>query len=126
MITLEDIRKPVTAELAAYEEFIERQFTADGELLNDMLKYALSSRGKGVRPLLVMLSASLNAPVKGASLGRRACLSAMLVEMIHVASLIHDDVIDESDTRRGKPSGNAQWQSKREGILGDLERKSGV
>lgn len=119
MITLDSIRKPVTAELEAFDQFVERQFTAEGELLSDMLRYALSARGKGIRPLLVMLSAALNAPVKGASTGRRACLAAMLVEMIHVASLIHDDVIDEADTRRGKPSVNARWQSHKAVILGD-------
>ena len=119
MITLEDIRKPVTAELEAFDAFVESQFTAEGELLSDMLRYALSSRGKGIRPLLVMLSAALNAPVKAAAGGRRACLAAMLVEMIHVASLIHDDVIDEADTRRGKPSVNARWQSRNAVVVGD-------
>lgn len=119
MITLENIRKPVTAELAAFEEFVERQFTAEGELLSDMLRYALSARGKGIRPTLVMLSAAMNAPVRGAATGRRACLAAMLVEMIHVASLIHDDVIDEADTRRGHASVNARWQSHKAVILGD-------
>lgn len=119
MTTLEIIRKPVAAELKAYEEFIEKQFTAEGELLAEMLRHALTARGKGIRPLLVMLSAALNAPMRGASLGRRPCLAAMLVEMIHVASLIHDDVIDESDQRRGKPSANALWQSHKAVILGD-------
>lgn len=119
MITLDTIRKPVTAELEAFEEFVGRQFTAEGELLSEMLLHALTSRGKGIRPLLVMLSAAMNASVKGAAKGRRACLAAMLVEMIHVASLIHDDVIDESDTRRGKPSVNARWQSHKAVILGD-------
>ena len=47
MITLDDIRKPVTAELEALDEFVDRQFTAEGELLSDMLRYALSARGKG-------------------------------------------------------------------------------
>lgn len=128
MITLENIRKPVTAELAAFEEFIERQFTAEGELLSDMLRYALSARGKGIRPTLVMLSAAMNASVKGASTGRRACLAAMLVEMIHVASLIHDDVIDEADMRRGRASVNARWQSHKAVILGDyiLARNMGI
>ena len=102
MITLDDIRKPVTAELEALDEFVDRQFTAEGELLSDMLRYALSARGKGIRPMLVMLSAAMNAPVKGA-----------------VASLIHDDVIDEADMRRGKPSANARWQSHKAVILGD-------
>ena len=81
MITLDDIRRPVTAELAAFEEFVERQFTAEGELLSDMLRYALTARGKGIRPLLVMLSAAMNAPVRGAAGGRRASLAAMLVEI---------------------------------------------
>ena len=103
MITLESIRKPVAEELRAYDAFVARQFTAEGELLSDMLRYALSSRGKGIRPLLVILSAAMNAPVEGAAAGLRTSLAAMLVEMIHVASLIHDDVIDEADTRRGKP-----------------------
>lgn len=128
MITLENIRKPVTEELAAFDEFVERQFTAEGELLSDMLRYALSARGKGIRPTLVMLSAAMNAPVKGASTGRRACLAAMLVEMIHVASLIHDDVIDEADMRRGRASVNARWQSHKAVILGDyiLARNMGI
>ncbi|MCM1150897.1 MAG: polyprenyl synthetase family protein [Alistipes sp.] len=119
MTALDTIRRPVEAELKAFDEFVERQFTAEGELLSEMLHYALSARGKGVRPLLVMLSAALNAPVRGASSGRRPCLAAMLVEMIHVASLIHDDVIDESDTRRGRPSVNARWQSHKAVLLGD-------
>lgn len=119
MITLDTIRKPVTAELEIYDEFVESQFTAEGELLSDMLRYALAARGKGIRPLLVILSAAMNAPIQGAVPGRRTCLAAMLVEMIHVASLIHDDVIDESDTRRGKPSVNARWQSHKAVILGD-------
>ena len=119
MITLEEIRKPVTAELAAFDEFVERQFTAEGELLSDMLRYALSSRGNGIRPLLVFLSAALTASVTGAAGGRPTSLAAMLVEMIHVASLIHDDVIDEADTRRGRPSVNARWQSHKAVILGD-------
>lgn len=71
MTTLDIIRKPVEAELRAFDEFVERQFTAEGELLSEMLQYALSSRGKGIRPLLVMLSAAMNAPMPGASLGRR-------------------------------------------------------
>ena len=120
MITLDTIRKPVTAELEAFDEFVDRQFTAEGELLADMLRYALSSRGKGIRPLLVILSAAMNSPVEGAAKGRRVHLAAMLVEMIHVASLIHDDVIDESDTRRGRPSANARWQSHKAVILGDF------
>lgn len=121
MITLDTIRKPVTAELEAFDEFVRIvQFIGPrGKLLSDMLRYALSSRGKGIRPLLVLLSAAMNSPVAEAAKGRRVHLAAMLVEMIHVASLIHDDVIDEADMRRGKPSANARWQSHKAVILGD-------
>ena len=119
MITLDAIRQPVVKELEAYEAFLERQFKAEGDLLNDMLRHALSSRGKGVRPLLVALSAALNARTAGASGGPRVSLAAMLVEMIHTASLIHDDVIDEADERRGRPSANAIWQSHKAVLLGD-------
>lgn len=119
MISLDSIRQPVLKELDAYEAFLERQFTADGDLLNEMLQHALSSRGKGVRPLLVALSAAMNARTAGASGGQRVSLAAMLVEMIHTASLIHDDVIDEADERRGRPSANALWQSRKAVLLGD-------
>ncbi|MBR5465164.1 MAG: polyprenyl synthetase family protein [Alistipes sp.] len=119
MITLDAIRQPVTKELDAYEAFLERQFTAEGDLLNNMLRHALSSRGKGVRPMLVALSAAMNARTSGATGSPRVSLAAMLVEMIHTASLIHDDVIDESDERRGRPSANAIWQSHKAVLLGD-------
>ncbi|MBR5849566.1 MAG: polyprenyl synthetase family protein [Alistipes sp.] len=120
MITLDSIRKPVLRELESYEAFVERQFTAEGDLLNEMLREALASRGKGVRPLLVALSAALNGRTEGAAGSPRVSLAAMLVEMIHLASLIHDDVIDESDTRRGRPSINARWQSHKAVLLGDF------
>ena len=119
MVTLDKIRKPIGADLDAFDEFVVRNFTAEGKLLSDMLRYALSARGKGIRPTVVLLAAGLNAPVRRERMGQRAYLAALPVEMIHVASLIHDDVIDESDMRRGKPSVNARWQSHRAVLLGD-------
>lgn len=119
MVTLDAIRNPVAKDLEAFDEFVARKFNAEGELMSNMLSYALSSRGKGIRPTIVLLSAGLNAASAGATTGQRAYLAAMLVEMIHMTSLIHDDVIDESDTRRGKPSVNARWQSHKAVLLGD-------
>ncbi len=118
MITLDTIRQPVAEDLAAIEAFIRSRMTAGSELLSQMLDYALSTRGKGIRPLLVALSAAMNSRhYRPGDL--RVSLAAMLVEMIHVASLIHDDVIDESDLRRGAPSVNARWQSRNAVVLGD-------
>ncbi len=117
MATLNDIKAPILKELEEFDNFIADQFKADSELLSEMLSYALSTRGKGVRPLIVMLSAALNSANNIVS--RRAWVAATMVEMIHLSSLIHDDVIDSSDMRRGKPSLNAKWQSRKAILVGD-------
>ncbi|HCP59624.1 MAG TPA: polyprenyl synthetase family protein, partial [Alistipes obesi] len=96
MVTLDAIRGPVAQELEEFDAFVRRNFKVENELLSGMVDYILSSRGKGVRPLLVLLSAALNAPAGGRGIGQRTYLAAMLVEIIHTASLIHDDVIDEA------------------------------
>lgn len=128
MISINDIRKPIIKDLEAFDTFIADNFSAEGELLQEMLTYALSSRGKGIRPILTLLIASLHSPIaarEGDFSGetqhctKRTYLAAMLVEMIHTASLIHDDVLDSADERRGKPSVNAKWQSNMAIILGD-------
>ena len=120
MVTLDAIREPVLKELEEFEAFVRRNFKVENELLAAMVDYILSTRGKGVRPLLVLLSAALNASVTGRNVGQRSYLAAMLVEIIHTASLVHDDVIDESDTRRGRASANAKWQSRNAVVLGDF------
>ena len=126
MATIKNIRRPIEADLAAFDGFVAENFNAEGDLLQEMLSYALSSRGKGVRPILAMLAAALHSKApKGEACGtericsKRTYLAAMLVEMIHTASLIHDDVLDEADERRGRPSVNAKWQSDTAIILGD-------
>lgn len=94
--------------------------------MSEMLAHVLSSRGKGVRPIIVMLASALTSAANSREWveGERNCtkrtyLAAMLVEMLHTASLIHDDVIDGADTRRGRPSANALWQSRNAVVLGD-------
>lgn len=117
MVTIDRIRKPIEVELAGFDSFVRTHFSAEGDLLAEMLEYVLSSRGKGIRPIVTMLSAGLVAPER--PIGKRTYLAAMLVEMIHVASLIHDDIIDEADMRRGRASVNARWQSKNAVLTGD-------
>lgn len=111
MTTLDTIRKPIEEDLKRFDDFVRRNFNERGDsLLAQMLDYVLSSRGKGLRPAIVMLSAGANSPSGG--FGMRTMLAGMLVEMIHVASLVHDDVIDESDMRRGRASVNAPLASR--------------
>ena len=128
MTSINDIRKPILKDLEAFDAFIAENFSAEGELLQEMLTYALSSRGKGIRPILTLLIASMHSPIAAQDgdysgerqhCTKRTYLAAMLVEMIHTASLIHDDVLDSADERRGKPSVNAKWQSNMAIILGD-------
>ena len=127
MISIDDIRKPILADLEAFDEFVAQNFTAEGDLMQEMLTYALSSRGKGVRPIVTMLSALLqisqsrivDSESQERLCSKRTYLAAMLVEMIHTASLIHDDVLDSAMERRGKASVNAKWQSDMAVILGD-------
>ncbi|MFI3248898.1 MAG: polyprenyl synthetase family protein [Rikenellaceae bacterium] len=117
MVTLTQIQDPIQESLAEFDKFVAEQFRTDNPILGKMLIDALSSRGKGVRPMLVMLCAGLTS--NSGVVTRRAHIAAMMVEMIHLSSLIHDDVIDEALTRRGKPSLNAKWQSKRAVLTGD-------
>ncbi len=117
MVTLDMIRKPIIEELQLFEQMVHDNFSEEGTPMSEMLNYALSSRGKAIRPTLVLLSAALNSPIGSA--GKRAALAGMLIEMIHVASLIHDDVIDDAATRRGKASLNARWQSRNAIVAGD-------
>ena len=126
MISINDIRKPILGDLEAFDAFIADNFSAEGELLQEMLTYALSSRGKGIRPIVTLLAASLHSPLATTEYNdnerhctKRTYLAAMLVEMIHTASLIHDDVLDSADERRGRASVNAKWQSNMAVILGD-------
>ena len=123
MITINDIRRPISADLEAFDKFVADNFNAEGEMLQEMLTYALSSRGKGIRPILTMLSGltCTAAPYRPdeRNCTKRTYLAALMMEMIHTASLIHDDVLDSADERRGKPSVNAKWQSNLAIILGD-------
>ena len=118
MVTLDDIRRPIADRIEVFEEFVRSSFCEkEGSLLADMVEYVLSSRGKGLRPMLTMLSAA--AVSTTGDFGKRTMLAAMLIEMIHTASLVHDDVIDESNMRRGQASVNARWQSRNAVIVGD-------
>ncbi len=117
MVTLAQIKSPINDALTEFDSFVASQFRSENSLLSEMLMDAMSSRGKGVRPIIAMLSAGMTS--KSGAVTKRVYIAAMMVEMIHLTSLIHDDVIDESLTRRGAPSLNAKWQSKRAVITGD-------
>ncbi len=116
MSVLDDIRKPVLEDLDAYGAFLKRNITSDRDFVSGILDYIFDNRGKGIRPLLVMLSAGMHS---ARGIGARTFTACMLVDMLHTASLIHDDVIDHSDKRRGKPSVNSRWGNHNAVLAGD-------
>jgi octaprenyl-diphosphate synthase len=106
--------------LEEYKEFLGRYMRSDSRHVGAILNYILENGGKNIRPITVLLSAAMHAPDPERSPGLRAYLGAMLVEMMHTASLVHDDVIDQSDMRRGKPSVRAMLNSRNAVIVGDF------
>lgn len=116
MSTLEQILQPVAAEMEVCGKYMREHMIADEPLVQSMMDYIIDNRGKGLRPLLVLLSSKINS---SEPLGERTYLSAMLVEMIHTASLVHDDVIDESPMRRGNQSVNGRWGANSAVLCGD-------
>ena len=113
-ITLEEIQLPIAGKIRSYEEYIASILHSDNRYVASITDYILSNRGKQLRPLLVLLSAALHGEVAD-----RSYMGASLVEMIHTASLIHDDVVDEAYVRRSAPSVNALWHSRTAVLIGD-------
>ena len=118
MTTLDRIKAPVATQLDRYEAYLRESLHSDDPLVNDMVAYVLASRGKAIRPLMALLGAAMYRD--GEELPPSSYMAAMMLEMIHTATLIHDDVIDEAFTRRGKHSVNALWMSQRAVLVGDF------
>ena len=102
---------------AVRQEYLRRMTQGDGNLLQQVEQYVVSHEGKMLRPQLTLLAA---ATLGDAVLNsRRTLLMATCVEMLHNASLLHDDVIDHADSRRGMPSVNARWDNSVAVLVGD-------
>ena len=114
MATITEIRLPIEPAWKQYERLMEISLRADNKLQQEVLSYVGSRRGKQLRPLLVMLSAQICNPVTDKTLK-----SAVALELLHTASLIHDDVVDNSDTRRGIASVHTKWTNKVAVLIGD-------
>ena len=114
MKTLEQIIHPIAIELAQFEAFFEKTMKAETEPMNSIMHYVLDSRGKRLRPILVLLSAKLFGEVNSQTLR-----AATFVEMVHSATLIHDDVVDNADSRREKASVKARFGNLSAVLAGD-------
>jgi octaprenyl-diphosphate synthase len=107
-------KKVISSELAYFDEYFTGYLTSEVPLLNDIFNYIIKHKGKQIRPMLALLCARM-----GGSLNERSYCAALLVEILHTASLVHDDIVDESMERRGAFSINALWNNKISVLVGD-------
>lgn len=120
-MTLDEIRTPIEKELRTFRDYFKKAMLSDVPLVNLIAKYLVRTKGKQVRPMLVLLAASAAGEVRDASYR-----AALLVELLHTATLVHDDVIDEADTRRGLPSIRNLWRNKAGVLMGDYLLAKGL
>lgn len=121
MSILTEIRKPVEKEMADFEAYFNRTMTSEIPLLKIILNYILRRKGKQMRPLLVFLTAGLNGRIS-----EPTYVAATLIELLHTASIVHDDVVDDANERRGALSINALWNSKIAVLVGDYMLSKGL
>jgi octaprenyl-diphosphate synthase len=118
---LKKISLPIENELEEFRKEFRNAMRSRVALIDLISKYLLRQKGKKIRPILVLLSARLCGGIN-----KRTYIGATLVEMLHTATLIHDDVVDEAKTRRGFPSINAVWKNKIAVLMGDYLLSRGL
>ena len=114
MKALSEIISPIVDDLAQFDAFLKQSLKAETEPMDGIVRHATPSRGKHLRPILVLLGAKLFGAVNEQTLR-----VATFVEMVHTATLIHDDVVDNSDQRRGLASVKAQFGNLSAVLSGD-------
>lgn len=121
MKKLSHIKEPVISELNQFEKRFGVSMKSKVPLLNIITRYILKRKGKQIRPLLVFLSAKATGNVTDATY-----TAASLIELLHTATLVHDDVVDDSNIRRGFFSINALWKNKIAVLVGDYLLSRGL
>lgn len=121
MNSIRQIQEPITQELAEFEVKFKEQIRSKVFLLNSITNYIVKRKGKQIRPMFVFLSAMACGGITEAS-----HRGAGLIELLHTATLVHDDVVDESNYRRGFFSVNALWKNKIAVLVGDYLLSKGL
>ena len=120
-VSLDQIRSPVAEDLDRFRVHFRDAMRTPVGLLDKLVRYLLRNKGKEVRPLLVLLSAKLCG-----NLTETSYRAAALVELLHSATLVHDDVVDDADQRRSAFSINALWKNKASVLFGDFLLSRGL
>lgn len=113
-LSMAAVQRPVRRELERVQALLGESFHTPIPILNQVGEYVLATRGKKFRPTLLLLVAKLRGPI-----GHDALTCATVVEMVHAAALIHDDSVDRSTLRRGRPTVNGLWTNEMAIIMGD-------
>ncbi|MBX2934079.1 MAG: polyprenyl synthetase family protein [Ferruginibacter sp.] len=115
------INNIIGSELKLFEKKFAESVKSDTRLLDAIMKYIIKRKGKQLRPMFVILSAKLHGPINESTYR-----AAALVELLHTATLVHDDVVDDSYERRGFFSINALWNKKIAVLVGDYLLSKGL
>jgi len=121
MSVINKIKKPVETELKCFEPYFRDAVKSNVSLLNIVTNYIIKRKGKQMRPLFVFLTAKMLGETTDST--NRA---AALIELMHTATLVHDDVVDDAHTRRNAFSINALWKNKIAVLVGDFLLSKGL
>lgn len=114
MSVLQRIKQPIQGEMKEFEGRFKRHLSSKVPLVDRVMRYMVRRKGKQMRPILVFLTAKMLGKVQDSTF-----VGASLIELMHTATLVHDDVVDDSDMRRGFFSINALWKNKIAVLIGD-------
>ncbi len=123
MKIVEQIKQPVDYEMELFEQKFQLAMSSKVALLNRITHYIVNRKGKQMRPMFVFLVAKM---VSNGEVSERTYRGASVIELIHTATLVHDDVVDDSNRRRGFFSINALWKNKIAVLIGDFLLSKGL
>lgn len=119
----EQIKQPILVEMELFEKKFHEAMSSKVALLNRITYYIVNRKGKQMRPMFVFLTAKM---ISGGTVNERTYRGASVIELIHTATLVHDDVVDDSNRRRGFFSINALWKNKIAVLVGDYLLSKGL
>ena len=120
-MNLKEIQAPIKNEMDEFKKRLKSSISSSNKIIDTVVNYILKRKGKQIRPVFVFLTAGLNGKITDATYR-----AAILIEILHTATLIHDDVVDDSNYRRGFFSVNALWKSKYSVLIGDYLLSRGL
>ena len=123
MKVVEQIKEPIYEEMELFEEKFTASMSSKVALLNRITHFIVNRKGKQMRPMFVFLTAKM---LNQGKINERTYRGAAVIELIHTASLVHDDVVDDSNLRRGFFSVNALWKNKIAVLVGDFMLSKGM